>query len=113
MVDCAKTEHQAIRSAFPHASVYLCLFHVAQIWEKKIQKDASVRFQGPSIKSTLRRAKTEEDLLLQWDAFKRTFPTATTINNFLEKNWINKERMPEWAPLYRSVSTRDQSSKSF
>ena len=29
MVDCAKTEHQAIRSAFPHASVYLCLFVIA------------------------------------------------------------------------------------
>jgi len=57
MVDCAKTEHQAIRSAFPHASVYLCLFHVAQIWEKKIQKDASVRFQGPSIKSNASQSK--------------------------------------------------------
>ena len=43
MVDCAKTESEAISSVFPHSKIFYCNFHVAQLWEKHLKQKISVR----------------------------------------------------------------------
>ncbi|KAG0271615.1 hypothetical protein BGZ96_005731, partial [Linnemannia gamsii] len=41
MVDCAKTESEAISSVFPHSKIFYCNFHVAQLWEKHLKEKTS------------------------------------------------------------------------
>ncbi|KAF9920166.1 hypothetical protein FBU30_010047 [Linnemannia zychae] len=90
------------RSVFNEDVTHLDGKHYMIAWSTQFQIKVQVANQMRPLLQSIRRAKTEEDLLNQWDAFKMTFPNSPNITTFLEKNWINKEKMPEWAPLYRS-----------
>lgn len=53
MVDCAVTETEAIKAIFPEASIYYCLFHVAQIWERHMKESCKVKWPGCCCTKTL------------------------------------------------------------
>ncbi|KAF8959010.1 hypothetical protein BGZ46_001844, partial [Entomortierella lignicola] len=51
--------------------------------------------------NTFCNAETEEDLIKFWDLFKTTFPDATTLTNYIDKNWITETRRARWVKYVR------------
>ncbi|KAF9189314.1 hypothetical protein BGZ51_009708 [Haplosporangium sp. Z 767] len=49
----------------------------------------------------IRHAKTEEELRELWDTVKERIPTSQTFIDYMEKQWINDQKLPRWAPLYQ------------
>ncbi|KAF9169588.1 hypothetical protein BGX20_010107 [Mortierella sp. AD010] len=98
MVDCAKTESEAISSVFPHSRIFYCDFHVAQLWEKHLKQKTSAhknREMRPLLK-LVRTAPTAMDQQHLWESFKLRFPEAIPLINYIEKNWL-EEHLERWA----------------
>jgi len=38
MVDCSVVESEALKQVFPSISIYFCVFHVGQAWERKLKQ---------------------------------------------------------------------------
>ena len=51
----------------------------------------------------VRTANSAEDLQIYWESFKAKHPRATTLINYIEKNWINETSLLRWVSFAREV----------
>ncbi|KAF9992691.1 hypothetical protein BGZ80_008448, partial [Entomortierella chlamydospora] len=109
MVDCAVTEHAAIRATFPNAKILYCFFHVSQLWEKHLKMGRSKKQcneMRPKYKAVLSEDGSYEKQLEKWSDLKKTFPTGyKTFIDYVEKNWFKNFSDPaflrRWALYHR------------
>ncbi|KAF9080187.1 hypothetical protein BGX27_005673, partial [Mortierella sp. AM989] len=104
MVDCAEAESYAIEAVFPAARIYYCDFHVDQLWEKQLTNFSEKRRkQMRLLLNEVRRAGSPELQQTLWTKFKELYSGASSVINYIQKNWFDKEgRLEKWALFHRA-----------
>ncbi|KAF9581288.1 hypothetical protein BGW38_001750 [Lunasporangiospora selenospora] len=103
MMDCSPIETEAVQAIFPQAVIYYCLFHVAQIWERRMRKDCNKEHwyqMGLALKA-IRGARSNEELDGLWQKFKVAFPGTERFCAFLERNWLARTKREKWVLFVR------------
>lgn len=103
MVDCAEAESYAIGTVFPESRIHYCDFHVAQLWEKQLVKlSEEQKKQMRPLLNEVRRARSPKLQKTLWTRFKQLYSSSSSLINYIQKNWFNKEgRLEKWAFFHR------------